>query len=95
MHLAILEKWEGDHTFTLMFQAPKEKEDECKRTLERLRKDAHKNKTPVEYKMIELDGEIEQPEMRLGAGQKDRKIIIPTGRYKGAEIYLERDVKEE
>ena len=95
MHLAILQKWEGDLTFTLLFQAPQEKEDECKRTLERLRKEAYEKKMPVEYKMIELDGEIEQPGLREGSGNKDRKIIIPTGRYKGAEIYLERDVKEE
>ena len=93
MYLAILQKWEGDRTYTLLFEAEKDKEAECKNTLERLRKEAYQNKTPVKYKMVELDGEMDRVENYQG--QKDRKIIIPHGRYKGAEIYLERDVKEE
>jgi len=93
MHLAILQKWEGESTFTLLFQAPKEKEDECIRTLNRLRRDAYKAKVPVEYKMIELDGEVPPPQTERE--EMERKIIIPSGTFKGMEIYLDRDQRRD
>jgi len=93
MHVAILQKWKGDDTFTLLFQAPQTKEDECKRTLDRLRKEAYQKKLPVEYKMVPLDGEIDAPIKK--PKPKERKIIVPSGKFKGMEIYLEREVKEE
>jgi len=94
MYVAILQKWEGDDTFTMMMEAPMEKEEECKRTVERLRKDAYKNKTPVEYKMVQLEGEAPLAKNVRGE-QEERKIIIPAGTFRGMEIQLERDVKEE
>ena len=99
MHVAILERWQGDQTFNLLFQAEGHRKHECTNTLERLQRDAYKNKTPVEYKMIELDGEIVLPKQApLGdasSRQPERKIIIPNGDYKGMEIYLERDIRED
>jgi len=89
MHFAILQKWKGDDTFTLLFQAPKEKEDELDNTLLRLRKDAHKRKVPVEYKKVELDGLIEAPITEKDQGK--RKIVISQGTFKGLEFYLEKD----
>lgn len=93
MHVAILQKWEGDDSYTLLFQAPKDRLNECENTLKRLRKEAYDNKTPVEYKMVELDGYVETPTVERD--ERERKIIIPHGTFKGMEIYLEEDVKEE
>lgn len=92
MHVAILQRWEGDDTFSLLFQAPKDKEDECKHTLKSLREEAYKKKLPVEYKMVPLDGEVDTPD---NPSIPHRKIIVPHGKLKGMEIYLERDVREE
>lgn len=90
MQLAILQKWEGDSSYTLLLQVPKEKESECKTMLESLRKEAHKQKKPVEYKMVELDGYVETPNFTQD-NRKERKIIIPSGTFKGAEVWLERE----
>lgn len=95
MHVAILQKWEGEQTYTLLFQAQEDKLHECQNTLKRLQKEAYKNKTPVEYKMIEIDGMIEVPIQEQKKEQPERKIIIPSGDYKGMEIFLERDVKRD
>ena len=92
-HLAILQRWKCDETFTLMFQAPMEKKDTCVSTLEALQKESYQKKIPVEYKMIELDGDVrlfENPNKTTS-----HKIIIPSGELKGMEVYIELDVKPE
>lgn len=88
MHVGILQKWEGDRTFTLLFQAPQEKEEACKTYLQRLKKEAHDRNLPVEYKMVQLDGEMNAD---LAKQEERKKIIVPQGRYKGLEILLEKD----
>jgi hypothetical protein len=90
MQYAILQKWQGEDTFTLLLQVPENKETECKGMLERLRKEAYKKKQPVEYKMVELDGFVETPNFTSN-DEKERKIIIPSGTFKGAEVWLERE----
>ena len=95
-HLAILQRWEGDDTETLCVQYPKEREEECLNVFNDMKKNAYKRKLPVTYRMIELDGKIEMPNIgKPPSQQPERKIILPFGRFKDAEIYLEEDKTDE
>lgn len=82
-HLAILQRWDGDNSESLLFQYSIEKELEAKSMYEKLKKEAKKKKMPVTYRMIELDGEIQyegkaEDEMRKSLGVK--QIIIQDGK---------------
>ena len=91
-HLGILCRYKGERASSLLLQSPIELEESMLSTIEQLRKDAWERKVPVEYSLVELDGVINPN--NIGKEEKElpaRKIIIPSGTFKGMEIYLERD----
>ena len=93
MYFAILQRWEGDPTYTLLFEAEPDKKKECERTLVRLIEEAKANKTPVKYKMVELEGQMQRTAMHSDPDKK--KLVISQGTFRGLEFYLEKDTEEE
>jgi len=97
-HYAILQRWPGDKAETLAMEYPPDKEDECKNMFYAMRKSAFKLKHPVEYRMVELPGEIQYP----GKEEDDRRkalgvkqIIIAQGLIHDIIPYeVQKDIKE-
>jgi len=99
MYYAILQKWQGEKTDNLLLEFDYDKKGECERTLDVLRKTAYTNKTPVEYRMIELDGEMQYEGKELHDWRKRNKverIMIQQGEiYEDIPTYVQKDIKGE
>jgi hypothetical protein len=97
MYYAILQRWEGEPTDTLCMQYPAEKKDECQRMFESLKKEAYKQKHPVTYRLIELDGEMQYAGKELQDWRKKNnvdKIIIANGKiHEDIPLYVQKDMK--
>ena len=57
MQYLILERWPGDSAENLLFQF--QTEPEAKRMFTSLKTDANKNRSPAQYRMVELEGEVQ------------------------------------
>ena len=71
-HIAILQKWDQQKTFSILMQFPMDKEAEARRALEALNKEAYQKHFPVEYKIEELPGSM--PES--APSRKPKNLII-------------------
>jgi len=83
MYYAILQKWEGENAETLCMEYPIDKKKECERMFSSLRKCAYKKKQPCDYRIVELDGEIQYPEKSEVDRRKAlgvQNIIITNGK---------------
>lgn len=98
MYYAILQRWEGERTETLCMEYPSEKKEECMRMFQSLKKEAHKAKHQVSYRLVELDGEMQYTGKKLQDWRKENevdRIIIADGKiHEDIPVYVQKDLKK-
>ena len=97
MHFAILQKWDGESQESICMEYPEEKKEECLRMVEGLRRSAKKNKYPVKYRLVELDGVMNYEGRKEDEDRKRNKvdrIIVTNGKIiDDIPLYVQRDLK--
>jgi hypothetical protein len=98
MYFAILQRWEGEPAETLCMEYPAEKNDECLRMFQSLKKEAYKAKHPVTYRLVEMDGEMNYANKDLVEWRKKNnvdRIIITNGKiHEDIPVYVQKDLKK-
>lgn len=97
MYYIILQRWEGEDTESSCMEYPPEKKDECMRMFTSLKKNAYQHKDRVEYRLVELDGEMQYAGKALQDWRKKNKVdkvIIQGGQITDNIPHLiEKDIK--